>query len=235
MLTLRNVVGKGVNVMLFVPIPLGSVGREDVVRSMVDLDAWITSLSQGQSYGLGETREVFWRTVVEATWGDVGVHTAPYTCVLPMGLYNTRERSMDSPAFARPIPARIPPFTQQQEVVIHKLLSELNASYTVGLDPSPSFDRCVEPASTVHGTRRTVFGGGSHMNNIANVLTATGKYIVDCSSRGWCPTKANIDKVASSIAALKLSESDTFSLICVQTVPLWALTAMVCRRRRKKC
>ena len=59
MLSLRNMVGDGVNVMPFVPIPLGGVGREDVVWSMVDLDAWITSTSQGQSYALGGTREVF--------------------------------------------------------------------------------------------------------------------------------------------------------------------------------
>ena len=83
---------------------------------------------------------MFWETVMEATWGEAGVHTAPYTCTLPIGLFNTRERSTDSPAFARPIPARIPAFTQQQEeVVICKLLYELNASYTVGLDPLPFF------------------------------------------------------------------------------------------------
>jgi len=50
------------------------------------------------------------------------------------------------------------------------------------------------------------------MHNIANVLTAAGKDVIDFSSRGWRPTKANIDKVASSIAALKLSESDTVFL-----------------------
>jgi len=73
------VVGEGVNVMPFVTIPLGSVGREDVVRSMVDLDAWITSSSQGQSYALGGTRQLFWRTVVEATAEDRGVRSAPFT------------------------------------------------------------------------------------------------------------------------------------------------------------
>jgi len=196
--------------MPFVPIPLGGVGREDVVRSMVDLDAWITSTSQGQSYALGGTREVLWETVMEATWGGDVVHTAPYTCTLPIGLFNTRERSTDSPAFACPIPARIPALTQQQEeAVICKLLSELNASYEVGLDPSPSFDRCVEPGFTVHRTERTVFGSGLHMHNITGVLTTASKDVIDLLFRGWRTTKANIDKLASSIAALKLTDSDT--------------------------
>jgi len=56
-------VGQGVNVMPFLPILLGGVGREDVLRSMQDLDAWIASLSQGQSYALGGTRQLFWQTL----------------------------------------------------------------------------------------------------------------------------------------------------------------------------
>jgi len=45
-----------------------------------------------------------------------------------------------------------------------------------------------------------------------NVLTTAGKDVVDFSSRGWRPTKANVEKVASSIAALKHSECNTIFL-----------------------
>jgi len=56
------------------------------------------------------------------------------------------------------------------------------------------------------------------MNNIVNVLTAAGKDVIDFSLRGWRPNKANIDKVASSIAALKLSVSDTVFLdLCLNS------------------
>ena len=97
-------------------------------------------------------------------------------------------------------------------MVIYSLLSELNVSYSVGLDPAPSLDRCTEPVLTEHGTGRTVIGGGSHMGKIAKVLTAAGKDVVDFSFGGWRPTKANIDRLASSIAAIKLSESNTVLL-----------------------
>jgi len=50
------------------------------------------------------------------------------------------------------------------------------------------------------------------MRNIANVLTAAGKDVIDFSARGWPPIKANIDKLALPIAALKLAESDTVVL-----------------------
>jgi hypothetical protein len=43
-------------------------------------------------------------------------------------------------------------------------------------------------------------------------LTAAGKDVIDFSARGWRPNKANIDKLASSLTALKLSESDTVIL-----------------------
>jgi len=141
------------------------------------------------------------------------MRSAPFTYVLPIGPYNSRERAMDSPAFACPIPARIPPFTQEQEeVVMQSLLSELNISYIVGLDPTLSLDSCTNPVSTVHGTGQTVFGSGSHMSNIAKVLIATGKDIVDFLVPGWCPKTANINRLASSIAEMKLSNSDTVFL-----------------------
>jgi hypothetical protein len=50
------------------------------------------------------------------------------------------------------------------------------------------------------------------MGNIAKALTAAGKDVVDFSVGCCRPTKANIDRLASSIAAIKLSEFDTVLL-----------------------
>jgi hypothetical protein len=138
---------------------------------------------------------------MEATEWDVRVCTVPLTIALPIGLYNSRDRSTDCPAFDHPIQARIPPFSQrQEEVVIHSLLSELNDNYSV------------EPAFTETGTVRTVFSGSSHMNDITNDLTAAGKDIIDLSACGWHPNRASINKLASSIATLKLYKSNAIYL-----------------------
>jgi len=75
--------------MPFFAFPLGDVVREDVVRSMLDLYAWISSSSQGQSYALGGTRELFWQTVVEvgftAEFPNLGIPTelALFCSVIP--------------------------------------------------------------------------------------------------------------------------------------------------------
>jgi len=50
------------------------------------------------------------------------------------------------------------------------------------------------------------------MSNIAKVLTSASKDIVDFLLRRWRPNTANIDKLASSITAMRLSESDTVFL-----------------------
>ena len=52
------------------------------------------------------------------------------------------------------------------------------------------------------------FWGGSHKSNIAKVLTAPGKDVVDLSVHGWRPKPANIDQLAGSIAAPRLTEID---------------------------
>ena len=56
------------------------------------------------------------------------------------------------------------------------------------------------------------FGNGSHMSNITKVLTAASKDIVNFSVPGWPPTPANVEKLAGSIAAMKITESDTVIL-----------------------
>jgi len=50
------------------------------------------------------------------------------------------------------------------------------------------------------------------MSNIAKVLIAAGQDIVHFLVRRWRLNTANIDKLASSIAAMRLSDSDTVFL-----------------------
>jgi hypothetical protein len=53
-------VGKGVDVVPAVPMPLGGIEDPAAIRAAFDLDAWITS---GPGVSLGEARAVFWDAV----------------------------------------------------------------------------------------------------------------------------------------------------------------------------
>ena len=48
-------VGSGVNVIPLLPIPVGGIGWETLVRDMMDLDCWIVSTRAGQATDLPDS------------------------------------------------------------------------------------------------------------------------------------------------------------------------------------
>jgi hypothetical protein len=68
-------VGPGVNVIPFVPVPIGGIGSETLARDMMDLDSWIVSTGAGQATGLPDTRDAFWRIVLaNGGGGEESIH-----------------------------------------------------------------------------------------------------------------------------------------------------------------
>jgi hypothetical protein len=57
-------VGPGVNVIPFVPVPIGGIGSETLARDMMDLNSWIVSTGAGQATGLPDTGDTLWRVVL---------------------------------------------------------------------------------------------------------------------------------------------------------------------------
>jgi hypothetical protein len=70
-------VGPGVNVIPLLPIPVGGIVWETLVRDMMDLDCWIVSTGARQATGLPDSRDAFWRVVREEGMGGGGSIQAP--------------------------------------------------------------------------------------------------------------------------------------------------------------
>ncbi len=81
-------VGPGVNVIPLLPVPVKGIGSETLVRDMMDLDSWIVSTGAGQAAGLPDSRDIFWRVVLEAgRGGEEGV----YQLRPPVPAWGTKE------------------------------------------------------------------------------------------------------------------------------------------------
>ncbi len=52
MTRLAGKVGSGINVIPMLPVPVGGIGSETLIRDMMDLDRWIVSTGAGQATGL---------------------------------------------------------------------------------------------------------------------------------------------------------------------------------------
>jgi len=59
------------------------------------------------------------------------------------------------------------------------------------------------------------------MSNIANVLTTPGKDIVELLELSWRSIPANVDKLAGSIAAMKLTDYNTIIVSSTPIVLTW--------------
>ncbi len=83
MTRLASRVGPGVNIIPLLPVPVGGIGWERLIRDMMDLDRWIVSTGAGQAVGLPDSRDTFWRVVLEAGRGGGGCTPAPppYPCL----------------------------------------------------------------------------------------------------------------------------------------------------------
>ena len=70
--TLTRIAGKmgpGINVLPYIPVPIGGVGSDTLVRDMIDLDCWIVSSGAGHNNCLPDSREVIWRIVLAPEQG----------------------------------------------------------------------------------------------------------------------------------------------------------------------
>jgi hypothetical protein len=203
-------VGPGVNVIPFVPVPIGGIGSETLARDMMDLDSWIVSTGAGQATGLPDTRDAFWRIVLADGGEGRRVYTSSAPLSLPAGIRNPRIRPFMSGAFVGTVPAEIPPLKQEDETkIVRTLLNELNEKFGVNLDCQPSFERNVPPPFTVHSAGRTVFIGASNMGKIAKAAAENGHMVVDLTSGGWTPKTGKIEKVSETLEKLDLTGSDT--------------------------
>jgi hypothetical protein len=77
------------------------------------------------------------------------------------------------------------------------------------MDNSPSFSLSISAPPTVHGTRRTVFIGGSNIGKIAKAAAESGSIVVDLTASGWSPKPGNIKKIAEILKNLSLKPCDT--------------------------
>ncbi len=112
-------VGPGVNVIPFVPVPIGGIGSgggigsETLARDMMDLDSWIESTGAGQATGLPDTRDALWRVVLANGVGGRRVYTASAPLSLPAGIKNPRIWPFMAGAFVGTVSAEIPPSTKK--------------------------------------------------------------------------------------------------------------------------
>ena len=201
--------GQGVSVIPLVPVPVGGVGSETLIRDMMDLDSWILSTEAGQSASLPDSRVAFWKAVARPCGygGNLGAHSAARILSLPGGICNPRKRSFVAGSFTTAVPVEIPPLCEDlEEHLVTAIFDELNEKFCVGLDCPPSCKRTSLPPQNVSSNRWTVFVGGSILGKIAEEATKLSMPNVKLTFGCWT-TKPVFNILWNRLTTLEWPES----------------------------
>jgi len=211
----------GVEIVPLPPIPLQGVGEPHVVRALLDFDSWLGGGKQTAGCSLLNTRNLFWELVRNNAVGGGAPCESTQIHMLPTDLRNSRKIPFTSEPVDPPLPASIPPFSENMErEIVGAILRELNEEFGLELDTDPDLTRVADPVPA-HDHGRTVVMGASHMRRTAQALIASGTNVVDLTVPGWSPTKDSLADLGTRIRNLNLGNRDTV------VVDLWSNSALL--------
>ena len=217
--SLKSRAGPGVKSAPLVNIPLQGIEKRATIRALFDLDCWLVNMPAFGTNSFPATRRLFWGAVGRGGSGEVAQESDGYTVMMPISLTNKRKVPVTSEPVAGTLPNHILPVPPPLErELIHELLKEVNSAFGLTLDTMPDTARGIAPPPSLD-ERRMVIVGASHMSRIADTMVVRGENAESISTPGWVPTSENIEKAASYVAGLKLSNKDKL------VIDLWSNSA----------
>ena len=104
------------------------------VSQLFNLDSWILSGKMADSMTLAATRNLLWEQIKKDSTILAAASTSYGICELPVNYLNPRKFRFDMSSTVGPLPATIWPISaDSNNIVIHKLVSELNSLHCKGL------------------------------------------------------------------------------------------------------
>ena len=172
------------------------------IRSLMEIEVWLSSTDQRRSHSLGRTSEFYTSSFLSSEAANKSdLATAVMPIRMPTSLFSSERTSHVGLGWPKLV-SLLPAFTQDSEKILLKvLLDELNLEFALKLDPEPVLDRLLP---TLEDSRRQtiIVGGGSQAGRIAEALNSTYPEVVDLSVRGWRLSPSTARDLADDIAGI---------------------------------
>jgi hypothetical protein len=205
-----GLVGVGVGVVPYVPVPLGGIEDGVTICALFDLDSWILGTCLNPGAQLGGARDVFWKTVSGAVAGGGHAEDCRRVYHLPSSLTNPRKTIFKSPPICPTLPVRLSPLGEQEEKkLIGAIIESLVLHYGLVLDETPSLDRGMVTPVEKGSDGRIVVVGASHMYKMAEYLPVDS---ISLAYPGFKPSTESIVVIKEKLDALSLKPGDTVVL-----------------------
>jgi hypothetical protein len=216
MASVAALVGGGVSVVPYVPIPLGGIDGGETIRALFDLDSWLLGTCPAAGALLEGARSAFWGVMARAGVGGRSAPTWERIYHLPGSAVNPRRKPFWSPSVATPLPKRLPPLGEDDErTIVRAILDRVAGQYGVAINCNPSLERGMAILVNDNVTGQVIIVGASHMCRMAEFVPMN--YIL-LAYPGFRTKREGIDSVAEKLKSLVITENDTVILDLVSNV-----------------
>jgi hypothetical protein len=183
--------GSKVQVGAMPPVLLGGVNSFNLMRSILEVEAWVEKLVGGEGALLHKTRA----EVVNWMWGsglgkrrnvEERLHT------VPKGVEGYDKVYMRCTGWSN-MPERVTPLSKVGEkAIISQLVRDLKDNFGVRVSEKLVLDRDYE---AVRVENEYVVWGGSNAGRLADVMGKMGLKVVKVTQGGWRPSKQSVEKL----------------------------------------
>ena len=167
-LEFRHTFGDQVRVIHGFPHPPCRISDLFTIRSMMEIESWLTSVDQRRAHSLQSTSAYFIENLLQVKNGPVNkLAEASIPLRLPANL-NSKERVPYVGLGWSNLTSELPPLdTTGEQLFLSSMLQELNLEFALQLDTEPIVDRLLTTPE-VNRSQCLIVGGGSHASRLAD-------------------------------------------------------------------
>ena len=204
-------------VLPVIPVPVSGIVGSSVVRSMLEVFGWFSSLDSTETLLCKKSINQFCTTHLGQT--SLGVVMNERLCLrLPVSLDSRGACTFVSEGWGSR-PDGVPPLPRAAEqALVLSIVSELNEAFGLELDENPSFERSTDALKDLARARMSELTflviGGSHADRLADALCATAPFVERETVGGWKVSKANVSALVEKLTDSAL-EPDIVVLQCL--------------------
>ena len=209
---IRKRFGGVLQVVPFVPLPMGGINCAFGVRSLAELAAWLGGIGD---YPLPTLTNAIWNFLARGGAGGLQeIYESRH--VVPIDLLSQGKKVVHSMGWPFLCNSSIAISEEEEQKLISALIGDLNSGLALALDITPSFDRSPTTSASTAGRGKKVkfvVMGASHARRLGNALRDLGEEVIDLSDGGWKLSRSGITHLIDRCEQLKEERRGGLQLI----------------------
>ncbi len=211
------------------PILVRGLDDETLIRSMLEIELWLSDCDKRRIHSLPSTSEHFiseWlRSNKEHT--DTPTHsstsyatdTHPHPLRLPHSLHSLEKGTFVSPGW-EDMATSLPTLQEEEEKKLGIMLEELNEKFALQLDLEPSMDRSSQSASDYRESNSIsmILAGSSHSARTLDSIDRDSINLLDAAVPGFRINPNNVAKMASEVCDLAEGTDPKNTVVVIQVL-----------------